>query len=313
MTQPLVFLALHGGIGEDGTFQAMLEARDIPYNGSGSATSRLCIDKYQTARALAGLAHEMIVTAPQESVATEMLWGLSPTALETWWKTLAERFGTRTVVVKPQSDGCSSGVMPLTSGLDLIKYLELLQVEAPCIPAHSFAGQGNQVEMPLETPARLLFEPFIETDKVRAVGQELRVTARSGWVEVTVGILEHQGTLRALNPSLTIADGEVLSLEEKFQGGTGINITPPPPEVLSKEVCAQVRQRIERVAQVLGIRGYARIDAFVERTSGKVMVIEANTLPGLTPSTVLFHQGIAEQPSLMPLEFLERIIAAATA
>jgi D-alanine-D-alanine ligase-like ATP-grasp enzyme len=78
-------------------------------------------------------------------------------------------------------------------------------------------------------------------------------------------------------------------------------------------VCAQVRHRIERVAQVLGIRGYARIDAFVERTSGKVMVIEANTLPGLTASTVLFHQGIAEDPSLMPLEFLEHILAAATA
>jgi len=137
------------------------------------------------------------------------------------------------------------------------------------------------------------------------------VTAKSGWVEVTVGVLEEQGTLRALQPSLTIADGDVLSLEEKFQGGTGINITPPPEEVLSKEVCAQVRQRIERIAQVLGIRGYARLDAFVERTHGRVMVIEANTLPGLTPSTVLFHQGIAEQPSLMPLEFLERIIAAA--
>jgi D-alanine--D-alanine ligase len=309
--QPFVFLALHGGIGEDGTLQAMLEARGIPYNGSGSATSRLCMDKYQTAQVLTGLEHEMIVTAPQESVPTTMLWDLSPTALEAWWKTLTARFGTRSIVVKPQSDGCSSGVMPLTSSLDVMKYLELLQVEAPCIPAHSFAGQHEQIEMPLEAPSHLLFEPFIETDKVRAVGQELRVTARSGWVEVTVGVLEHEGTLRALNPSLTIAYGEVLSVEEKFQGGTGINITPPPPEILSPEVCAQVRYRMERVAHVLGIRGYARIDAFVERASGKVMVIEANTLPGLTPSTVLFHQGIAEQPSLMPLALLERIIAAA--
>jgi hypothetical protein len=201
--------------------------------------------------------------------------------------------------------------MPLASEVDLRRYLELLKVGVAHIPAHSFAGQPAQVEMPLEPPTHLLFEPFIDTDKVRAVGQELRVTTKTGWVEITVGVLEEQGVLRALHPSLTIADGEVLSVEEKFQGGTGINITPPPIEVLSREVCAQVRQRIERVAHVLGIRGYARIDAFVERTSGKVMIIEANTLPGLTPSTVLFHQGIAEQPSLMPLAFLERILTAA--
>ena len=69
-----------------------------------------------------------------------------------------------------------------------------------------------------------------------------------------------------------------------------------------------MRTRIERVAQRLGLRGYARIDAFVERRSGRVMVIEANTLPALTPSTVLFHQGLAESPPIMPRELLELLI-----
>jgi hypothetical protein len=38
------------------------------------------------------------------------------------------------------------------------------------------------------------------------------------------------------------------------------------------------------------------------------MIIEVNTLPALTPSTVLFHQGLAETPKLYPRALLEKII-----
>jgi len=39
------FIALHGGFGEDGTIQAMLEELNIPYTGSGPKASRLALDK----------------------------------------------------------------------------------------------------------------------------------------------------------------------------------------------------------------------------------------------------------------------------
>jgi D-alanine-D-alanine ligase len=42
---PVFFLALHGGSGEDGTLQRMLEARGIPFTGSGSETSAIAFDK----------------------------------------------------------------------------------------------------------------------------------------------------------------------------------------------------------------------------------------------------------------------------
>lgn len=42
---PVFFLALHGGAGEDGTVQAMLERRGIPFTGSGSAASAAAFDK----------------------------------------------------------------------------------------------------------------------------------------------------------------------------------------------------------------------------------------------------------------------------
>ena len=42
----LVFNALHGGDGEDGTVQAALEAAQVPFTGSGSQASRLAMDKH---------------------------------------------------------------------------------------------------------------------------------------------------------------------------------------------------------------------------------------------------------------------------
>ena len=44
-----VFIALHGGMGEDGTLQKMLEEAGLLFNGSDEKTSRICMDKRQTA------------------------------------------------------------------------------------------------------------------------------------------------------------------------------------------------------------------------------------------------------------------------
>src|SRR4029078_1164827 len=42
---PVVFIALHGPFGEDGTVQAMLEAAGLAYTGSGVTASALGMDK----------------------------------------------------------------------------------------------------------------------------------------------------------------------------------------------------------------------------------------------------------------------------
>lgn len=48
----LVFLALHGRYGEDGTIQGLLETLGIPYTGSGVLASALCINKVITKKLL---------------------------------------------------------------------------------------------------------------------------------------------------------------------------------------------------------------------------------------------------------------------
>src|SRR5688500_9307397 len=44
----VVFLALHGKGGEDGSIQGMLQCLKIPYTGSGVLSSALCYDKILT-------------------------------------------------------------------------------------------------------------------------------------------------------------------------------------------------------------------------------------------------------------------------
>ena len=52
---PIVFIALHGPFGEDGTIQAVIEAAGLPYTGSGVAASALGMDKALFKRMCRGL------------------------------------------------------------------------------------------------------------------------------------------------------------------------------------------------------------------------------------------------------------------
>jgi len=86
-----VFIALHGGYGENGGIQADLDARGLPYTGSGAAASSLAMDKAATKRVLAAAG---IPTAAYELLPP----GVVGTSL------------ALPVVVKPPCDGSSVGV-----------------------------------------------------------------------------------------------------------------------------------------------------------------------------------------------------------
>jgi D-alanine-D-alanine ligase-like ATP-grasp enzyme len=176
------------------------------------------------------------------------------------------------------------------------------------VPPHTFTNQESTVDMPEGDVSHIIFESFIETDKLKVQAGKITHVPRSGYVEMTVGVIEEDGKVRALNPSITVAEMTILSLEEKFQGGTGVNITPPPTKIISAKNLEKVKRSVEKVAEVVGIGGYARIDIFVHVKTGNIIVIEVNTLPGLTPSTVIFHQALAEKKPIPPKEFLELLI-----
>ena len=305
---PFIFLALHGGIGENGTLQAMLIQKQVKFNGSDSTVSALCMDKWKTNECLKNL------HIPGVSVPNHMLVKLdsfeSKKYIATWEKYTKE-LNSKTIIVKPRGDGCSAGIVRLISASDLEKYVSLAKEGVSVIPKNTFTNQLETVEMPQSKLKELILEEFVETDVIRVSGNKLKHVRKSGWVEVTVGVLEEKKKIRALYPSITISEGAVLSVEEKFQGGTGVNITPPPVSLIKPEKLEWTRECITNIAGALNIRGYARIDAFLDLKTGNVKIIEVNTLPGLTPSTVLYHQGLAETPLMYPLDLLEAIIRTA--
>ncbi len=304
-----LFNALHGGSGEDGTLQMKLARRRIRFNGPEARTSKLCMDKWATAEHIRRAKIEGVSATVGVIATTKTLFHMSEGALGKFWSGIRKTLSAHSLVVKPRSDGCSTGVVHLYSAEDLHAYLKLLRDHTPNAPPGTFKNQTSIIEMPPEAPEYLLFERFVETDMLRVRNNALKHIKKSGFVEITIGVVEREGAIHALNPSITIAEGEVLSVEEKFQGGTGVNLTPPPSSVMKPAIVEKIHGQIEKLAKEIGIEGYSRIDAFAHIRTGELLIIEVNTLPGLTPSTVLYHQALAENPSVYPRELLEMLIA----
>ncbi|XP_021289787.1 uncharacterized protein LOC110420741 [Herrania umbratica] len=308
-----VFISVHGGIGEDGTLQSLLEAEGIPYSGPGVKASKICMDKVATSLALNHLGEMGVLTINKDVKRKEDLPKMP--ILQTWHD-LTSKLECETLCIKPARDGCSTGVARLCCAEDLAVYAKALDDCLLRIPPNSFSKAHGMIEMPNPPPELLIFEPFVETDEIvvssktaTASSQHLMWKGHSRWVEVTVGVIGKRGSMHSLSPSITVKEtGDVLSLEEKFQGGTGINLTPPPVSIMSNEVLGRCKQRIELIANTLELEGFSRIDAFVNVDNGEVLVIEVNTVPGMTPSTVLIHQALAEQPPMYPHQFFRSLL-----
>jgi D-alanine-D-alanine ligase len=98
-----VFIVAHGQSGEDGSLQAMLELLDVPYTGSDSLASALCLDKIVTKQLLrrAGL-----TTPPFHAFSRHAFQDLGAAAL---FDEVMERLGAP-VLVKPARQGSSFGI-----------------------------------------------------------------------------------------------------------------------------------------------------------------------------------------------------------
>jgi D-alanine-D-alanine ligase len=94
----VIFLALHGGSGENGTLQALLELTGIPYTGSGPMASGIAMDKDMSKRIFV---HGGIPTPD---------WVLAPFA----GKDAEERFGFP-FIVKPNKQGSTVGLTVVRS------------------------------------------------------------------------------------------------------------------------------------------------------------------------------------------------------
>jgi D-alanine-D-alanine ligase len=172
-------------------------------------------------------------------------------------------------VVKPHDDGCSV----------MVQRVEIVEELQDAV--QQFFSRGKHA---------VLVEEYV-------VGMEL-----------TGGVMGNDSP-RALPPSQAVIAHSILTIEEKFLPGAGENQTPAP---LPESALQFVKKTVEDVYKTVQCKGYARIDCFYQSPeispTGKerVVILEINTLPGLTPATCLFHQ--AAEIGLRPMEFIDEII-----
>ena len=104
--RPIVFPALHGPFGEDGTVQALLEAYELPYAGAGVAASAIGMDKAVFKRLIGGIGLPILEWVEVGAAH----WAGDPQAVKGELDALAERTGEPRMMVKPARLGSSVGM-----------------------------------------------------------------------------------------------------------------------------------------------------------------------------------------------------------
>lgn len=231
-TKPdVVFIALHGKYGEDGTIQGMLEFLGLPYIGCGVLASAVGMDKIVFRQVMNGLKIPMpglVDGAP--------------------------------CVVKPADQGSSVGVSIVKKEKDLGKAIDLAKKYSDWI----------------------VTEEYIKG------------------IEVSCGVIGNENPI-ALPVIEIVPKKEFFDYEAKYTDGMSEEICPAR---ISDEVTDRVQDYAVRVFKGIGGRGFARVDMIIR--DNQPYVLEINTIPGLTPNSLLPKEAKAAGMSYPQL--LDRII-----
>ena len=218
----VVFLALHGTYGEDGTVQKRLDELGVPYTGCDAEASRIAFDKYLTKQRLVAAG----VPTPR--------FLLIETPGSTWpmgWDP--------PVVLKPVRQGSSVGLQ--------------------------FVDRVADFSAALAETFRFDSQALLEE--------------RIGGRETTVGILDGRPLpLVEVRPSTGVYD-----YQNKYTAGATEYLCPAP---LDEGATAAVREAGVKAFEAVGGRDYARVDVMVT-ANGEPRVLEVNTLPGMTETSLL--------------------------
>ena len=240
----ICFLALHGGMGENGQLQAAFDMLGIKYTGAGYLGSAVAMDKGVTK---AVFLHSGVPTPASKLYHKE---ALDNGELSTWTDFPC--------VVKPCSAGSSVGVSIVQTKEDFHKAM---------VDAFKFEGQ-------------VLVEQYIK-------GREF-----------SIGVIEG----RALPPIEIIPKGGFYDYKSKYQAGLTEEICPAN---ITAEEDNILRKSAEACFKALKLEAYGRIDFILDK-KGDAYCIEANTLPGMTPTSLLPQEAAAEGVSYG--ELCEKII-----
>ena len=188
-----------------------------------------------------------------------------------------------------------SGI-PTPAGIVLEKGAESYEdVGFPCVvkPCSGGSSVGTSIvysrdeydaalEFAFRFEARVLVERYIK-------GRELTVGVMDGRAMPVIEIIPKSGWYDYKN---------------KYQAGLTEELCPAP---LSPEDTDRVQHLAERVAEALMIDVYCRADFLMDESDGQLYCLEANTLPGMTPTSLVPQMGAAQGMDFG--EVCEKIIA----
>ncbi|MFQ5508504.1 MAG: D-alanine--D-alanine ligase [Leptospirillia bacterium] len=220
LSPDVVFIALHGRFGEDGTIQGLLELLGIPYTGSGLLASAVATHKLMSKR--------LMVAA-----------GIPTPAFEEVYPDTLSLTIPYPVVLKPNRGGSSIGIREVKGPESLAGALDLAFAE----DEHAYA------------------EAMIS-------GREVTVSVLAGNPLPIVEIVPPAG---------------IFSFEAKY-GDAGTRYVVPAE--LKADVATTVSEVALATYRTLDCAGAARVDLMLDADM-KPWVLEINTIPGMTPTSLL--------------------------
>lgn len=153
-------------------------------------------------------------------------------------------------------------------------------ISFPCIVKACCGGSsvGVSIAMTEEDYEKALSEAF-KYDKEALVEQYIEGR------EFSVGVMDGKAL-----PVIEIAPIEgFYDYKNKYQPGATVETCPAH---ISPEKAEEIQMYAEKVFRVLRLRNYARMD-FMMNGAGEVFCLEANTLPGMTPTSLLPQEAAA--------------------
>ena len=242
----LVFIALHGPGGEDGTVQGLLEFLRIPYTGSGVLASALAMDKAMSKRVLTSVG----VLMPQDVTVRRGQPHVDRTASVVF-----------PAIVKPSRQGSTIGMGIVRSPDELEPALEMAFRHDDTALVEQFIS-GTEITVPVLGNADLEVLPLVE------------IVPASGFYDY----------------------------QAKYTPGATDEIVPAR---LSDALAADARRIAQLCHRTLGCRGMSRTDMIVT-PDGALYTLEVNTIPGMTPTSLLPRS--AQAAGLPFTRLLDRLI-----
>jgi D-alanine-D-alanine ligase len=277
----LAFVALHGRDGEDGTVQELLDAMGIPYTGSGVSACIRAADKVLAKHAMR-----------DRGIPTPDFFAFNETAFKELGAAralpaIAQRLHFP-IVVKPAGQGSALGIKFARIAADVPSALvAAFSYDRKVLLERYVRGRDlavSIVEQPDDTPARDPTEPGS-----RASGERV-------------------GTPRPLPIVEAVPNEEdFYDFESRYEIGRTTFVCPAElPEAVTERASALALE----VFALLRCSGFARVDLMLDSQDGRLYVLEADSIPGLTETSLL--PQAADAAGISFDELVQLIIDAAT-